>query len=669
MCAISGLISPLDGLRAGIASMTTLLRHRGPDDEGYLMVGPDRPACLGGTDTPEAVFATDMPYRPTGRIGSAAQPPGAWLALGHRRLSIVDLSPLGHQPMSYQGRYWMVFNGEVYNHLELRAELETAGCRFVSHSDTEVILAAYAQWGVECFSRFNGMWAIAVYDVERDELVLSRDRFGVKPLYYWQSEDTFAFASEIKAFTCLPGWRPKVNGQAVYDFLISALQDHSRETMFAGVFQIEPGTYATIHCREWRRAAGAEREKSVVFRRWYELRPQSFRGTFDDAARQFRDHLTEAVKLRLRADVPVGSCLSGGLDSSAIVCVARQCLAKQSGGYTQKTFSACSEIKHFDERDYVERVVAATGVEPHYEYPTLGNLFAVLDRLSWHQDEPFGSTSIFAQWCVFQLAGRAGIKVMLDGQGADELLFGYPNFFRAYFCGLFRAGHWRTGWREMLARRGRMSGAMSSFLRASADAATPVALQRRFRRSNRHRFAPEWLALDRLNATFPGSLADRFQQHRSAHELSVELLTGAHLPMLLHWEDRNSMAHGIESRVPFLDYRLVEFSLGLPDYFKIKNGLTKAVLRAGMKTIVPEAVLERRDKMGFVTPESVWAKETGTAQFRQALSEAIEVCQGILTPQAMEVLEAAISGRKGYDSIVWRMISLGVWMRKFGVSL
>ncbi len=668
MCAISGLLSHRPESLLHIQRLTDLLRHRGPDDEGFLMVGTDRTVCLGGADTPEAVFAADMPYRPTGKIGSANFPSDAWLALGHRRLSIVDLSPLGHQPMSYAGRFWMVYNGEVYNHLELRAELETAGCRFISHSDTEVILAAYGQWGVECFSRFNGMWAIAIYDVERDELVLSRDRFGVKPLYYWQTQDTFAFASEIKAFTCLPGWRPRANGQAVHDFFLSSLHDHSRETMFADVFQLEPGTRAILNCRDWRKQSAGSKP-APVFQRWYQLEPRPFRGTFLEASNQFRELLLDSVKLRLRADVPVGSCLSGGLDSSAIVALAHQCLGGASGKYNQKTFSACSEIKRFDEREYVEAMVAATGVESHYEFPSVTDLFSVLDQLVWHQDEPFASTSIYAQWCVFRRARTAGITVMLDGQGADEMLFGYQNFFRAYFCGLLRAGRWPTGWHEMMARRGRFSGAMSSFFRAATDAAMPVSLQRSFRSSSGRRSRREWLDTGRLNATFPGPLADRFRQHRSARELSMEMLTGAHVPMLLHWEDRNSMAHGIESRVPFLDYRLVEFVLGLPDDFKIKDGVTKAVLRQGLKGIVPEKILQRRDKMGFVTPEEVWVKETATPQFRQALQEAVAAGKGLLTGDAMAQFEKMAAGQAGYDSCVWRMICFGRWVQKFGISI
>jgi asparagine synthase (glutamine-hydrolysing) len=439
--------------------------------------------------------------------------------------------------------------------------------------------------------------------------------------------------------------------------------------MFADVFQLEPGCLARLKCGHWREAkAGTSDESGVAVARWYQLQPKPFNGSFADAAAQFRELLIDSVRLRLRADVSVGSCLSGGLDSSSIVCATHRLLREQAAACAHKTFSACSEIKRFDEREFIAKVVAATGVEPHYVFPSLKDLFAELDRVVWHQDEPFAGTSIYAQWCVFKLAAEADIKVMLDGQGADELLYGYPNFRRAFLCGLLRSGRALTVWREALAARGHWSGALSGFWRAAVDTVTPIGLQRLFRQFRRNQQPPAWLAPAALGASFPGPLAARFQRHTSALELSLELLSGAHLQMLLHWEDRNSMAQSIESRVPFLDYRLVEFATGLPDDYKIRQGLTKAVLRTGMSELVPPEVLARRDKMGFVTPEEVWARQSGAEEFRRALAEAIVTCKGIVKPAAKELLEDAIAGRRGYDSAVWRIISLGTWMRRFGVS-
>ncbi len=685
MCAIAGLLASDPRLLCRIKEMARLQRHRGPDDEGYLLVGAKEVHALAGKDTPDAVSRAEMPYRPASKLSDALIPGDAWLALGHRRLSILDLSALGHQPMSYQGRFWIVYNGEVYNYVELRAELEGLGHRFISRSDTEVILAAYAQWGNECFPRLNGMWAMAIYDAQNRELVLSRSRFGVKPLYYWSDENLCAFASEIKAFTCLPGWRARINGQAVHDYLLSGLQDHSQETMFAGVLQLEPGCYARLDCRSRRQEAGLPEPPghpassrrplqsdgaagSFSTTRWFQIQPQPFTGSFADAAANFRDRLTQAVRLRLRSDVPVGSCLSGGLDSSSIVCTTSRLLAEQTVRHAHKTFSACSDILRYDERQFIKPVVAATGVESHYVFPSHQDLFADLDQVVWHQDEPFAGTSIYAQWCVLKTAADAQIKVMLDGQGADELLCGYADFRRAFLCGLLRWGHGLTAWKESRADRGHWQGALGAFARGVVDAATPLGVQQRFRQARRKRRPPEWLAPEALGASFPGRLAARFHSYRSAQEMSLELLTGAHLQMLLHWEDRNSMAHSVESRVPFLDFRLAEFATGLPDHFKIREGLTKAVMREAMKGIVPAAVLERRDKMGFVTPESVWATETGADEFRRKLKESLALCGRTVTSAASQLLEDAIAGRRTYQPSLWRIICLGTWMRLFNVT-
>lgn len=658
MCAIAGLLAGPEQLHL-IKRMTALMAHRGPDGEGFLFAGPAGTRAVGSAGERAAE---------TGPVARRPESAPEWLALGHRRLAILDLSARGHQPMNYCGRYWIVYNGEVYNYLELRDELQKAGHQFRSQGDTEVLLAAYAQWGTECFARFNGMWALAVYDEQTRRLVLARDRFGIKPLYYWHQPGQFAFASEIKAFTCLPAWRPRVNGQAVHDFLLSGLQDHSAETMFAGVAQLEPGCFASVNCGAWESREPGATEKPLDQTRWYQLQPTPFGGSLFEAAQRFRELFIDAVRLRLRSDVPVGSCLSGGLDSSSIVCATHQLLSKQASRCAHKTFSACSDLPRFDERQFIEHVVRATGVEKHFVFPSLKSLLDELDRVIWHQDEPFAGTSIYAQWCVFQLAGSAQVKVMLDGQGADELLCGYNDFHRAFLCGLLGSGQVSLAWREARAR-GTHGRALSGFARACVDRAIPTSAQTVFRQYRRRGSSPVWLNSPLLGASFPGRLAHRFRRHRSARELSLELLSGSHLQMLLHWEDRNSMAHSLESRVPFLDYRLVEFVTGLPDEYKIQQGLTKTVLREALRGLVPAPVLERRDKMGFVTPEEVWATESGGTLFRDRLAEGMAFTKGIIRPEALNALGASLTGGQPYNSAIWRIICLGAWMRLFNVTL
>ncbi|MEN6621164.1 MAG: asparagine synthase (glutamine-hydrolyzing) [Smithella sp.] len=448
MCGISGFISSQPQPASLVWLMSDLIRHRGPDDEGFVlfMDFASEPVIAGGPDTPEQSWQAKVAYAPAKRREQVSDEL-VQLAFGHRRLSIIDLSPLGHQPMSYQaGRFWITYNGEIYNYAELRCELESFGHTFLSLSDTEVILAAYAQWGADCLSRFNGMWAFAIYDSQREEIFLARDRFGVKPLYYWIAPNgAFCFASEIKQFTVFPGWVARVNHQRAYDFLVRSLTDHTDETLFAGVYQLQPGYAMRLRLGEWH----PDSTGRLPVEKLYELKPDFFSGSFTEAALEFRKRLKDAVYLRLRADVPVGSCLSGGLDSSAIVCLMNRLLHEKGAKDLQRTFSACSDVKRFDERYWIDQVVRMTGVDANYVYPSMQNLFKESSAITWHQDEPFGSTSIYAQWNVFRLAAQNGVKVMLDGQGSDEQLAGYHGYFGARFADLFRKGRLLRLWQEM----------------------------------------------------------------------------------------------------------------------------------------------------------------------------------------------------------------------------
>lgn len=675
MCGIAGFFSNIPQPANLAGRMTDSIRHRGPDDEGFVLFQElsSMPRVCGGPDTPDDAYQASIAYAPIEKLSSLGDYP-VTLALGHRRLSIVDLSPLGHQPMSSaDGRYWIVFNGEVYNHIELRAELEKVGYRFVSHSDTEVIIAAYREWGKECLSRFNGMFAFLIYDREQRRLFVARDRFGVKPLYYRVTENGIAFASEIKQFTVLPQWRAQMNGQRAYDFLNWGITDHTDETLFAGVFQLRGGQALELDLQAIveGRVQYAAGEKLPVYS-WYQLKPQLFSGTMQDAAEQFRDKLTDAVKLRLRADVPVGSCLSGGLDSSSIVCIANQLLREQDAHSLQKTFSACADVAKFDERKWIDIVVDATGVDAHYVYPALNQLFDEAPTITWHQDEPFGSTSIYAQWNVFRLAAQQEVKVMLDGQGADEQLAGYHGFFGPHLAALFRSLRWTALLKEASAMR-RIHGYSRKTVAAYlANYLLPEQIKDKLRHfAGRAVAQPAWLNCKQLGSV----AANPFQAVGAAGAetvlgLSIAQLTASNLQMLLHWEDRDSMGHSIESRVPFLDYRLVEFVLGLPDDYKLSEGVTKRVLRQGMSGILPDVIRDRMDKLGFVTPEETWLRETAPDLFRKKMNEAISVSGGILRKsEANQMLEDMISGRLRFSFLPWRLISFGAWIKQFNVSV
>jgi asparagine synthase (glutamine-hydrolysing) len=671
MCGLIALCSTGD--RAPIPFATAALRtvlHRGPDDEGLVAFVGERLSPI------ESGKKVGVRLAATGCESSGTQSDDRDLAirvvLGHRRLSIIDLSSTGHQPMCTRDRAcWIVYNGEIYNYLELREELRALGHAFETESDTEVILAAYRQWGAACLSRFNGMFAFVLFDRGRDTLFAARDRFGVKPLYYWVSpEGLLAFASEIKQFTVLPGWRPRVNGQRAYDFLNWALLDHTDETLFEGVFQLRGGEMVELELAKLSEIPPAPGARLPV-RRWYELRPQDFAGTFADAARRFRELLADSIRLRLRADVPVGSCLSGGLDSSSIVCVLNELLRERGADALQETFSACAEVARFDESRFIEAVTRHASVASHRVFPDADGLFASLDRITWHQDEPFGSTSIYAQWRVFELAAQHHVKVMLDGQGADELLAGYHNYFGAHYGALLRSLRWLSLWREMraAARLHRYSATWA--LKQTLNNILPELVRQPLRRlAGKPGANVSWIHLDRLGA----DPRDPYLDHGAAKAPSVQAMSRAQilhtsLPMLLHWEDRDSMAHSVEARLPFLDYRLVEFVLGLPDNFKIRNGTTKRLLREALRGTLPETVRQRMDKMGFVTPEEVWLRETHPERFRAALRQAVEASRGILDRRIEDMLERTIAGRRPFDVSIWRAISFGNWMKVFDVRL
>ena len=673
MCGIAGIVCAGSGATVVglIHEMMRHVDHRGPDDEGYAvfpsMMG--RPVTLGGAATPQVAYAGVFPYAPSQQVASAtAQPASA--ALGHRRLSVLDVSAAGHQPMcSADLNFWTVYNGEIYNYLELRQELTALGHEFNTGTDTEVLLAAYQEWGNGCLARLNGMFAFLLLDRAQGTLFAARDRFGVKPLYYWISPDRLvAFASEIKQFSVLPGWRPRLNGQRAYDFLNWGLFDHTDETLFEGVFQLRGGEAVEVD-------VGPSPDQVAVpggrlpVHRWYELKPRLFTGTRADAGQEFRRLLTDSVRLRLRADVPVGSCLSGGLDSSSIVCIMNELLRAQDAEALQKTFSACATVARFDEREFIDEIVRHTAIDAHYVYPRFDGLFGLLDRVTWHQDEPFGSTSIYAQWHVFRLAAEHGVKVMLDGQGADEQLAGYHGFFGARYSRLLRSFHWLALWHDMRAAQALHGYPPSLGLKYALNGVLPEWLRQPLRRlAGRPASSAPWLDMSVLNA----EPRDPFRRTAPAGATSVAAmsraqLTATSLPMLLHWEDRDSMAHSIEARVPFLDYRLVEFVVGLPEDYKISEGVTKRVLRQGMQGVLPEKIRTRMDKLGFVTPEEVWLREEGTAHFREALRDSVDASGGILKRDVQSLLEEMIEGKRAFGALIWRLISFGAWMRVFSV--
>lgn len=670
MCGIVGLIH-FDGRSvdaAALLAMAAAIRHRGPDDVGYILgaAADGRHAIFGGDDTPAAVFGYPLPYAPTERLTAAATAAASYsLGLANRRLAIVDLTPTGHQPMCNEDRtLWIVYNGELYNADDLRAELSGLGHRFVSHSDTEVILHAYEAWGEGCPARFNGMWAFALWDIPRRRLFFSRDRVGIKPLYLWQETGRFAFASEIKALLAL-GIPRRANEAAVYDFLAANLSDHTEETFFVGIRALPPAHSLLLDLTTGR----------AVPRRYWQLDPTRQLRLASDAAYAdaFRELFEDAVRRHLISDAPVGTCLSGGLDSSAVVGVINRLIRERGlrvvGMETrQKTFSARYADARHDEGRFIEAVVADAGVDGRMIYPAAADLRARWRELFYHLEEPFGSTSIFAQWNVFELAEQSAVKVTLDGQGGDELLAGYLGFFPFYFADLAAGLHWRRLVAE-LDRHCALHG---------------VAPRQEWRNLVSNLLPEGWrLGLKRRGLAQQPWLAPEFgaRQAAAAQRWRAPALAGSHLarglyrslafdplPSLLRFDDRNSMAHSIESRVPFLDYRLIEFCFALPAEQKIRDGVTKYILRQALRGIIPERVRTRHDKIGFSTPQDAWLAGELAPWLREVFTSAQFRGRPYWRPDVvLELLDRHVAGAGDHSAVLWRCLAVELWHRALDV--
>ena len=664
MCGITGFINFKGVTSSPIIEMSDLIRHRGPDDVGFLLIESSNKSLvnLGGNDTPKNVYESKIDYKPNKSI-SEYDISIVTHAIAHRRLSILDLSPNGHQPMSYLNRrYWIAYNGEIYNFIEIREELKALGYEFLSNSDTEVILASYVEWGNECLNKFNGMWAFIIYDNETQTSFIARDRFGIKPLYYWIAPDnTFCFSSEIKSFTKFPNWKSDLNHQMAYDFLVWGIMDHTDETLFEGVYQLKPGSYAILDEKTI-----LEHKKRISLKQWYTLSPKKFKGSFQDATNSFKNLFENSLNLIIRSDVPIGSCLSGGLDSSSIVCATNDILKKKYKDFTQKTFSACSDFEHINEKKWIDEVVNKTNVDSHIVYPNVVDLLNNISELIWHQDEPFGTTSIFAQWKVFQLASENNVKVMLDGQGADEQLAGYNGFFNTLNASFFKRMKFISFLKSIYHIKLIQGTSYLSSILEMFKQLMPENIKQPFRTLlAKTESKPKWYkSKHKIRYTNPINSGST-----EVLEMSINQLTSSNLQMLLHWEDRDSMAFSIESRVPFLDYRIVEFVLSLPDDYKIKNGITKLILRESMSNIIPDKIRDRHNKIGFATPEEIWLKDLGKKEFKDRYSKTIKFSDQLFDSSLTNRLDEILDGKKPFSFLPWRVICFGEWVKLFNVNI
>lgn len=655
MCGISAVISKEPIRSEYLFDMNNKIVHRGPDDEGYFLKSFEGLSehCF-GPDTGQELKDGGQLQNISHLNDSEAN-----VLLGHRRLSIRDTSSNGHQPMSSKCRnYVIAYNGEVYNSDELKDALEKKGYQFFSSTDTEVVLYAYIEWGEEMLEKLNGMFAFIVYNELKKEVFLARDRFGVKPLYYWNFEkDKIAFASEIKQFSAFPKWRPKLNAKRAYDYLNWGQTDHTPETMFEGVLQVPPGHFAKIDLSGSR--------YSVKPSRWYQLGQKKSTLNYTDAVSQFEDIFVDSVKLRLKSDVPVGTCLSGGLDSSSIVCVANS-LIKNS--QVQKTFSSCSEHKKFDEREFVNEVINNTkNVEPTMFDLKHERFLELYSKIIFHHDEPFLSPSVFAEWCVFETVSKSGVKVTLDGHGADEQLYGYHTFFGPILYSLFINGQWFTLLQELKALKSLHGYELKVSISKILLRLLPRFLKDMiFKLTNRQAKKASWINYDVLGEGWSSDEAR--VEIKNPKSLSVGQLTSHSLPKQLRWCDRDSMAFSVESRVPFIDYRVVEFLHSMPDNYKFNKGITKRILRDSMSNYLPSKVKDRIDKMGFVTPAEIWVKNDTERYIK--IVEGLELkSKGVLNKKAISLFKDMITGKIEFNHTFWRAIFFAEWMSIFDVEV
>ncbi|THD37162.1 MAG: asparagine synthase (glutamine-hydrolyzing) [Sphingomonas sp.] len=623
MCGILGVVAkgPIEvgRYRAALDS----LAHRGPDGEGEW------------------------------RDAEA----GIWF--GHRRLSIIDLSHAGDQPMlSPDGRFALIFNGEIYNYVELKRELIAMGASFVSESDSEVIIEGYRAWGRGVLDRLNGMFAFMLFDRANRTLLGARDRYGEKPFLFVSRPDAFMFGSEYKALLSLPGVGHEYDELRLLRAACnpSTGLDADRQTVFRDVQQLLPGEAVAIDLDTLR----------PDIWRYYAPRPNTDRAGASEADifAEFRDLLTDSVRIRLRSDVPVGSCLSGGLDSSAIVCIARELVGADAD---YNTFTGHFPDTPADELHYAQVVIDATGVKRHLVEPTVDRLLNDLPRFIWHNELPTGGSSQFAQWCVFHLAKQHDVTVLLDGQGADELLGGYETYFGLYVAALQETGDTARLERELPEIQARYGGALNGVSRSWRDR-LPFRL--------RHLLANRLGAGSSLYYAIEPGVAQRIMVENGRtripgfNTLSSALAEdsfGGFLTTLLRYGDRNSMAHSREVRLPFCDHRLADFALSLPPHLLMGEVQNKRLLRESMRGILPEEIRTRWRKQGFNPPQDLWFKSPRMIQQVRDIfaSDSFRQSPFWMAGYWDRMLARVEAGEDGLGWTLWQPFIIESWRREF----
>ena len=601
------------------------IAHRGPDDEGFIYKNSQNlMEHLRGDDTIDELKSKELVYD---------KEPSA-LILGHRRLSIIDLSDHGHQPFHFKN-FYLVYNGEIYNYIELRDELQSLGYKFQTDSDTEVFLKAYHCWGVEAFNRFNGMWASAIYDKEKDTILLTRDRFGIKPLYYSFVDDNLIFGSEIK-FVASFMEKLYANEQMVYEYLRFNHLDHTNGTLFKDIMQLEPNSYMIF----------SQNGKSVF--NYWKLKDKNH-----IQKQEIEERLNRAIEFRMRSDVEVGSLLSGGIDSSTILGIIN------SKKYTKKfqTFSAVFREEKFSEKVYIDKFETTNiRLKKHFIYPEAKELINKIDELLYTQEEPFRSLAVFSQYEIYKYINETtDVTVLLNGQGADEIFTGYTEYYYIYLLELLRGVSLLTFVKEFyLFKQNRKLSTLILIKQLLI-----YLFSNHFRARDKYHIFTKKITSIKYRKKFKNLLKNSLYKS----------LTFSALREYLRYEDKNSMKFSLESRLPFLDFRLVEDAFSLSNIDKIDNGLSKVVLREIAKDKIPNETLNRKDKMGFISPQEVWQKTI----LKEELDKSFESIKNngifdfIDNKRVYDIYTQYKSNNFNDWSFIWRIYCLYRWKKVWGV--
>lgn len=635
MCGIAGIVlknKNTFNLKDTIFKASQAIKHRGPDGEGFLLGGDVIVPCS-SKDTP--TLKQGLNYIPQKNISEVNG--DFHLAFAHRRLSILDLSETGHQPMALQdGKLWITYNGEIYNYLELKKELEAEGARFFSTSDTEVVLNAYRFWGVDCLDKFNGMWSFCIYDEEKQELFCSRDRFGVKPFYFIDNDNTFAFASEQKALVKSGLVKAEINPKALHDYLVNNLMEQEESNFFKGINELWPGYYLKYNLKN----------HSFNTACYFKLNPDYDYSTDlqsnDDLIKEVKEKLTNAVNLRLRSDVPVGSCLSGGIDSSALAVLMEQ----KNPIYL---FTSVFKNDSSDESHYANLVAAKVNSIHKTIEPTQEGLFKELETLVYSQDVPIWDTSTYAQYKVMELAKQNNIKVVLDGQGADELFAGYHHHFVAKWNYLLSYGNVFGFMRELNQSKKTIESPFSLFIKEKIKShynSHLKGIENYFDSSfvNAYKIQNPTKYLDKVN-----------------DQLAYDINT-ARLKAFLKCEDRCGMWHSVESRTPFSDdIELINLMFSINGTRKIQNGVSKYFLREAVKDKLPNEIYTRYDKKGFETPMNKWIGGNYKMIFDQLNKSDFQFMKLDILKQQFDSQKAGTKEVK----LLYKLFILALWRKSF----